>query len=114
MLFSRLLNISPAELSVIILAIAGVVLQLSVKFFPWVPTWYERQTNKGLVMLALVVATGLLYLGAACTPFALQLGVKLTCDASAPVTLIQAIVIIAMGQSLAYLYTRSTPPAQYP
>ena len=114
MLFSHLANISPNELSVIILAIAGIILQLAVKFFPWVPAWYEKQGNKGLIMLALVSITGALYLAAACTPFALQLGVKLTCDASAPVTLIQAIFIIAIGQSLTFLYTRSTPPAKYP
>jgi hypothetical protein len=101
---------TPEQLAVILLAIVGVALQLIFKFVPKASDWYQSVENKGLVMLGLTVIVGLVYLGLACSPFAAQFDVTLTCDNSAPFTLLKSLYIIASAQQLTYLYTRSIPP----
>ena len=96
---------SPEQLATVILAIAGVVLQLVFRYAPKASEWYAAQADKGILMLGFVVVVGLVYFGLSCTPFAAELGIGLSCNTSSVFSLFKAIFVIAGGQSLAYLYT---------
>lgn len=97
--------LSPEQLVVVILGVVGVALQLIFRYAPKVSDWYAKQPNKGLLMLAFVVVTSLVYFLLSCTPYAVLLKISLSCDAPSAFVLLQAVFIIATGQSLAYLYT---------
>jgi hypothetical protein len=101
---------TPEQLSTIILTIVGIILQLVFKYAPKVKQWYEVQTNKGPIMLAVVVVTGAAYYGLSCTPYAATLGIGIACTVESAFTLLRAIGIIAIGQQLTYLFTRSSAP----
>jgi len=96
---------SPEDLAVLILGIVGVVLQVVFRYLPKLSDWYAAQENKGLLMLAFVIATGGIYFGLSCSPFAADFGIAISCDQPGAFALLKAIFIIASGQSLAYLYT---------
>ena len=68
------------ELSVIILAVVGAVIQLVFKYFPKLSTWYEAQSNKALIMVAVIAVVSLAYFGLGCTPFAASLGIAVACS----------------------------------
>ena len=99
---------SPSELSATILAIVGIFLQLTFKYFPKVSTWYQAQSNKGLLMLAFVLTTSGVYFFLSCTPYAAQFGIGITCTTDSLFVLLKAIGTIALSQQLTYLFTRST------
>ena len=96
---------SPEQLATVILAIAGVVLQLIIRYAPKLSEWYAAQADKGILMLGFVVVVGFVYFGLSCTPFAEELGIVLSCSTSSLFGVLKAIFVIAGGQSLAYLYT---------
>lgn len=90
----------------VILGLAGVVLSLIFKYQPSVKEWFDRQSNKGLVMLGLVALVSLGYFGLSCLPFGVQFGVTISCDQSSAIELIKAFFVIAIGNQLTFLYTR--------
>lgn len=98
---------TPTELSSLILAIAGAVLQIVFRYAPRVSDWYQAQENKGVLMLQFVTVTGAVYVGLSCTPFAADLGIAVTCGEDTVFTLLRAIFIVASSQQLAYLFTRN-------
>jgi hypothetical protein len=100
---------TPEQLSTTLLAIVGIFIQVIFKFAPKLSEWYQKQDNKGPIMLAVVVATGAAYYGVACSPYAAQLNIQIACTVDSLFLLIRAIGIIAIGQQLTYLYTRKTP-----
>ena len=97
---------TPEQLSVLILAIVGAVLQLVFKYWPTAADWYQAQANKGPLMLAFVTVTGAVLFGLSCTPYAAQFGIGLACETNTIFTLLKAIFILATSQQLTYLYTR--------
>ncbi|MBI5942886.1 MAG: hypothetical protein HY864_00840 [Chloroflexi bacterium] len=99
---------TPTELSALILAIVGAVLQIVFRYAPRVSQWYQAHENKGLLMLVFVTVTGAAYVGLSCTPFAAELGIAVTCDKTTVFTLLRAIFIVASSQQLAYLFTRKS------
>jgi hypothetical protein len=99
---------TPQELSALILVIAGVLLQLSLKYAPKLSKWYNTNANKGTIALALDVLIGGILYALACSPFALDLKIPLVCDKAGIFTLLQSIFILAMGQQGAYLFGRKT------
>ena len=96
------------ELSTLILAIVGAVLQIVFKYAPKISNWYQASANKGTIMLMFVAVTGAIYVGLSCTPYAAQLGIAVTCDQSTVFNLLRAIFIIASSQQLTYLFGRSS------
>ena len=99
---------TPTELSTTILAVIGIVLQLTFKYVPAAATWYQNHANKGALMLGFVVITGGAYYALACSPFAAQLGIAIACTTDSVFLLLKAIFIVASSQQLAYLFTRGT------
>lgn len=100
------LAVAPNELANILLGIAGVIIQLAAMYVPGFNAWYQNLANKGLAMLALVVIVGAVYFGLACTSLAAMLGLQLACTVPDLYTLLQAIFIIAMAQTMTYGYTK--------
>jgi hypothetical protein len=101
---------TPDQLSVLILAIVGVILQLVFRYWPAAAKWYQDQPNKGPLMLGFVTITGGALFGLSCTPYAAQFGISLACETTTIFTILKAIFIVATSQQLAYLYTRKSPP----
>lgn len=99
---------TPIELSTTILAIIGIVLQLTFKYVPAAANWYQNHSNKGALMLGFVVITGGAYYALACSPYAAQLGIAIACTTDSVFLLLKAIFIVASSQQLAYLFTRGT------
>lgn len=99
---------TPTELSTTILAIIGIVLQLTFKYVPTAADWYQNHANKGALMLGFVVITGGAYYALACSPYAAQLGIAIACTTDSIFLLLKAIFIVASSQQLAYLFTRGT------
>lgn len=100
------LQMAPSEVASLLLGIVGVALQLVFKYVPKVSDWYQKQENKGLLMLGFVAAVAAVYFGLACTPLAGQFGIGLTCTVPDLFVLLRALFIIAGSQSITYLYTR--------
>lgn len=96
----------PQELATLIVAIFGVLLQLVLRYAPRVSAWYNAQENKGLIAVALSAIIGGALVALACTPYAADLGVTLSCEQSTIFVYLRAIFIIATSQQLTYLYTR--------
>lgn len=90
----------------VILGLSGVVLALVFKYSPSAQDWFAKQKSKGLLMLFLVAVVSSAYFALSCTPFGVQFGVTIACDSNSAVELIKAFVSIAIGNQLAYLYTR--------
>ena len=97
---------TPTELSTIILAIVGIILQLVFKYVPKVNDWYQSHANKGALMLGFVVLTGGAYYALACSPFAAELGIAIACTQASIFLLLKAIFIVATSQQLTYLFGR--------
>jgi hypothetical protein len=102
------LAMAPNEVASVILGIVGVLLQLAVMYIPKFNDWYQNLPNKGLAMLGLVVVVGAAYFGLACTSLAAMLGIGLSCTVPDLYTLLQALFIIAMSQTVTYSYTKTT------
>jgi hypothetical protein len=99
---------NPTELSTMILSIVGICLQILFKYVPVAADWYQKQANKGLLMLGFVVVTAGVLFALSCTPYAAQLGISLACTSTTLFDLLRAVFIVASSQQLAYLYSRGT------
>ena len=104
---NQTMNPTPAELSTVILAITGVILQLILRNVPTVSTWYQAQPNKGTLALILVTLVGCVYAGLSCSPYAGQLNIGVACTTDGVFAVARAVFILATSQQLTYLYTRS-------
>ena len=98
---------SPQELSNVILAIVGVILQLALRYAPKVHQWYEMQSSKGTLTLIVVAIVGCVYAGLSCTPYAAQLGIGISCSQDGLFATLRAVFLIATSQQLTYLFTRN-------
>ena len=85
----------------ILLGLAGTVLSAIFKYWPAAEQWYNKQANKGLLMLAFVFVLSGLYFGASCLP--LDLGVTAVCSEEGALEVVKAFVVILVGNQLAYL-----------
>ena len=94
------------ELSIIILAIVGAAIQMVFKYFPKLNTWYEAQSNKALIMVAVIAVVSLAYFGLSCTALAVTLGIVLACSTQGALQLAAAFVYILVSQQTTYLLTR--------
>ena len=94
------------ELSVVLLAIVGAGIQLVFKYFPKLSTWYESQSNKALIMVAVIAVVSLAYFGLSCTPFAVTLGIVVACSTQGALQLGAAFIYILVSQQTTYLLTR--------
>lgn len=87
--------------------LAGVVLSLVFSYIPGARDWFSRLTGdqKRLVMLGacLVVPVAMALL--ACTGFAADFGLSVTCDRAGIVGLIKAFVVAAITNQTAYQLT---------
>ena len=93
-------------LATVILGIVGVVLSLLFSYIPAARAWLDSFSNKGAVMLGLVFVVSLAYFGLACSPYAANFNIALSCDQDGVFALLKALFIIASGNQLAYLYTK--------
>jgi len=96
------------NLSQLLLGIVGVGIQLAFMYVPKLKDWYERQTNKGLIMLGVTFGVTLIYFGLSCTSLAVLLGIVLTCNIEGAYLALQAFFLIAVSQQMTYLYTRNS------
>lgn len=102
--FARFFVLQPDELANLLLGFIGVVLSAAFKYFPKWKDWYEKFPHQGLLMLGFVVIAGGIYFALACSPYAEMLKIQIMCDTASIFLLVQAIVSIAIGNQLAYLY----------
>src|SRR5512135_1118343 len=101
------------ELSQIVLGIVGAILSLVFSYLPAAKNWYDVQDNKGLLMLGFCVVVGGGYFALGCWPFAaMLLKIAVSCDVPGAFALIQAIIAIAVGNQLAFLFTRKGRAAE--
>jgi len=99
---------TPEELTTVILAILGVVIQLAIMYVPAIYKWYDENPNKGVVTLGIDVAIGLIYFGLGCVPLlAAWLKIALECSVQGIFTLLQAIFMIALSQQLSYNFLKN-------
>jgi hypothetical protein len=71
------------NLTVIILALVGALIQLLFKYFPKLSTWYAGQPQKALIMVAVVAVVSVAYFGLGCISILadklnIQVAVRLT------------------------------------
>ena len=92
----------------VILAIVGAVLSLTFSYYPKARTWLESFENKGAVMLALVLVVSAVYFALSCTPFAVDLGVNISCTQDGVFDMLKALFVIASGNQLAFLYSKKS------
>ena len=97
-------DIAPEHLAEILLGAVGVALSLAFRYVPKLKVFFDGVKNKGVLMLALVVVFGGIYLALACTPYAAVLGIAVGCGETSVFVLLKAIFYIASGNQLAYLY----------
>ncbi|MBX7215270.1 MAG: hypothetical protein K1X39_14780 [Thermoflexales bacterium] len=90
-------------------AAAGVLLSLAFSYLPGLRPWYAAQTSekRSLVMLAALVATGLLAFGVSCS----GLQPVVTCSAPGFKSLVIAIGAAAAANVTTYTLTRRIAPA---
>lgn len=93
-------------------AVAGAVLSLAFSYLPGLQGWYAALdgTTKRLVMLALLSATAAGCYALACTPYAAQWGIGVSCDAGGAVMLLRLLLSAAIANQAAYSLT-PRPPA---
>ena len=98
-----------SDLSVILMAIVGALIQLVFKYFPKLSDWYETQTQKALIMVGVVFVVSLIYFGFGCVPsLADWLKVQVTCDLPGALQLASAFIFILISQQTTYLLTRKS------
>lgn len=89
----------------ILSAIAGVVISLAFFYIPGLNSWYAALPGdrKRLVMLgALLIAALGVYL-LACSPYAGQFNIPITCDDSGWIALLKAFVAAAIANQTTFL-----------
>ena len=94
------------ELSMLILALVGAIIQLAFRYAPKLSVWYEAQSQKALIMLGFIAVVSLAYFGLSCTPLAVTLGITIACTTQGAVELGTAFVYILISQQTTYLLTR--------
>jgi len=100
---------TPEQFATLILVILGIVLQLAFKYAPKFSDWYQNHANKGTLALVFAVAVGVVYSALACTPFAADLNIAVSCSNDTVFLLLRSIFIIASAQQVTYLYTKNKP-----
>ena len=99
-------NIGVIKMESVILALVGSVLSLVFQYVPSAKVWFEGQSNKGLVMLALVALVSIGYFALSCLPFALQLGISISCSQSDAIELVKAFFVIAVSNQVTHLFSK--------
>ena len=95
------------ELSLVLLALVGVVIQAVFKYFPKISVWYDAQEGKKkVIMILAVAAVSLVYFGLGCTQFAGQLGIQVACSVTGFLDLGTAFVVILVSQQATYALSR--------
>ena len=95
------------NLTVIILALVGALIQLLFKYFPKLSTWYTSQPHKALIMIAVVAIVSLVYFGLGCVSLlAGKLNIQVACTIDGALDLGTAFILILMSQQTTYLLTR--------
>jgi hypothetical protein len=95
------------NLASVLLGVVGVGLSLLFSYVPGAKAWLSTFQNKGAVMLTIVAGVAAVYFGVACTPFAGQFNITLACSQDSVFELLKALFIIASGNQLTYLYTKT-------
>ena len=87
--------------------IAGVVLSLVFSYVPGLNTWFSGLdgTIKRLAMLVLLVVVALGSFGLACSGWGADFGLKLTCDRTGLIGLLQALGLAVIANQSAYAIT---------
>ena len=93
------------ELSILILALVGAIIQVLFRYAPILSVWYEAQSKKALIMLAFIAVVSLAYFGLSCTPFAVTLGIVIACSTQGALELGTAFVYILISQQTTFLLT---------
>lgn len=97
------------QLSVIILAIVGAVIQLLFKFLPGLSGWYAKQPQKALIMVGFILVVSLVYFGLGCVALlAAKLGIQVACTVDGAIDLAVAFVTILGSQQITYLLTKNS------
>ena len=92
----------------VILSIVGAVVQLFIKYIPKFSDWYEKQEQKALIAMGLVLVVSLAYFGLGCTSLAETLGIQVACTKEGAFSLVGVFVSILIGQQTTYLLTRKS------
>ena len=103
---------TPEQFATLILVILGAGLQLAFKYAPKFSDWYQNNPNKGTLALAFAAVVGIAYSALACTPFAADLSIAVSCSKDTVFLLLRSIFIIASAQQLTYLYGKGNPAAK--
>lgn len=98
---------SPIEISNVVLFILGVILSLVFTYIQEAKAWLQGLKHGGLVMLGFVVLIAAAYFGLSCTPWAVYLHIAIACSVASAFDVLQALVLIATGNQLAYLLVGS-------
>lgn len=98
----------PNELTAVILGIIGILSQLIMKYAPKISDWYLKQSEKGLIMLGVILVVSAGYFAVSCVPdLAVPLHVSLSCNKSDLVELLKVVFYIASSNQLTFLLTKS-------
>lgn len=97
---------TPDNLVIVLLTLAGAILSLVFTYQPEVYAWYEAQEKRGLIMLCFIVGLAAVYFGLACTPFAGQLHIVLSCSSDGVFEVLKAVYLIATGNQITHLFTK--------
>ena len=100
------MDITPEQLSALILAGVGIFLQIAFMYFGSFALWYQNHPNKGLVALLFAFGFGVIYFALSCTPWAAQFKIALSCTTDGLFVLGKAIFIIAVAQQTSYGYAK--------
>lgn len=86
-------------------AMAGVLLSLGFSYAPGARDWFGKLTGtqKRLVMLGLCLVVVLVEFGLACTGFAMDFGVTVTCDRTGAVQLTMAFIGAVIANQATFL-----------
>lgn len=98
---------SPAELSIMLQGIVGVVISALFKYVPKLEKWYKGLPHQGVTMLAMVAVVGAIYFALACTPYAVALGIAIACEGATWFLLAQTIGYMVFGSQAGYLFLPS-------
>jgi len=94
---------SPQSLS----TIAAVALSLAFSYIPGLSPWYERLggIEKRLLMLCMLIAVAVGAFGLACTGWAAEFDLGLSCDQPGAIALLQSLVLALAANQSTYLIT---------
>lgn len=96
----------------LIAAVVGVLLTLIFYYVPGAQAWLDTKTaeQKRLVMLGATLLVALGALGIACTGFAADFGLPLTCDRAGIVGLIKAFLAAIGANQASYMALKNYAP----